>query len=172
VKRKKYIFAVAAILILSFVFISFFFQQSKLDGSTLESRELRLNQSDNNGIHIASEIQIDEHIISGIVDANNKYGLAIFAPEDNNKYRLQTRFLRDNGQIITGHTIINEIDYDLFWYNQADLDYAKITYTVQGKKLEPIKLDAGENKILYHKAPSNNYSVEVTYYDTHGNQYE
>jgi hypothetical protein len=170
-KRKKYIFAIAAILILSIVFISFFFQQSKLDGSTLESRELRLNRSDN-GIHIASEIKIDEHIISGVIDANNKYGLAIFEPEDNHKYKLQTRFLRDNGEIIIEHTIVNETGYDLFWYNQADLDYAKITYTVQGKKLEPIKLDAGENKILSYKAPSNDYSVEVTFYDTQGNRYE
>lgn len=170
-KRKKYIFAVAAILILSVVAISFFFQQSKLDGSTLESRELRLNQSDN-GIHIASEIRIGEHIISGIVSANNKYGLAIFKPEDNNKYKLQTRSLRDNGEIITEHTVISGTGYDLFWYNQADLDYAKITYTVQGKKLEPIELDAGENEILYSKAPSNDYSVEVTFYDTQGNRYE
>ncbi|WP_347489221.1 hypothetical protein ABDB91_18620 [Desulfoscipio sp. XC116] len=170
-KRKKYILAVAAILILSVVFVGFFFQQSELDGSTLESRELRLNQSDN-GIHIASEIKIDEQIISGIVGANNKYGLAIFEPEDNNKYKLQTRFLRDNGEIITEHTVINGIGYDLFWYDQADLDYAKITYTVQGKKLEPIELDAGKNKILYYKAPSNDYSIEVTFYDTQGNRYE
>ena len=170
-KRKKYIFAVVAILILSVVFISFFFQQSKLNGSTLESRELRLNQSDN-GIHIASEIKIDEQIISGIVGANNKYGLAIFEPEDNNKYKLRTKFLRDNGEIITGHTVINRLGYDLFWYNQADLDYAKITYTVQGKKLEPIELDARENKILYYKAPSNDYSIEVAFYDTQGNRYE
>lgn len=170
-KRKKYIFAVAAILVLGFAVVSFIFQQSKLNGSTLESRELRLNQSDN-GIHITSEINIDEHIISGIVGANNKYGLAIFEPEDGNKYRLQTKSLRDNGEIITGHTVINETGYDLFWYNQADLDYAKIIYTVQGKKLEPIELDARENKILYHEAPSNDYSVEVAFYDTHGNRYE
>ncbi|WHH59719.1 hypothetical protein [Petroclostridium sp. X23] len=169
-KRKKYIL-VAAIIILSVVFISFFFQQCKPDGSTLESRELRLSQSDN-GIHIAAEIKIDEHIISGIIDANNKYGLAIFEPEDNNKYKLQTRFLRDNDEIITGHTVINGTGYDLFWYNQADLDYAQVTYTVQGKKLEPIKLDARENKILYYKAPSNDYSIEVTFYDTQGNRYE
>lgn len=170
-KRKKCVFISAIVLILGVIFISFFFQQSKFDGSTLESRELRLNQSDN-GIHIASEIKIDEHIISGIIDANNKYGLAIFEPEDNNKYKLQTRFLRDNGEIIIEHTIVNETGYDLFWYNQADLDYAKVTYAVQGKKHEPIKLDARENKILYYKAPSEDYSVEVTFYDTQGNQYE
>lgn len=170
-RMKKYIFAVATILILSIAFVSFFFQQSKLDGSTVESRELRLNQSDN-GIHIASEIKIDEHIISGIIAANNKYGLAIFGPEDNNKYKLQTRLLRDNGEIIIGHTVVNETGYDLFWYNQLNLDYAEIEYTVQGKKLEPIKLDARENRILYYKAPSNDYSVEVTFYDTQGNSYE
>ena len=170
-KRKEYIFAAAIVLILSIVSVCFFFQQSKLDGTTLESRELRLNQSDN-GIHIASEIKIDEHIVSGIIDANNKYGLAIFEPEDDNKYKLQTRFSRDNDEIAIGYTIVNEIGYDLFWYNHADLDYAEITYTVQGKKLEPIKLDAKENKILYYKAPSNDYSVEVTFYDTQGNQYE
>lgn len=170
-KVKKYIFATAGVLILSIVLISFFWQQSKLDGSTLESRELRLNQSDN-GIHIASEIKIDEHIISGIIDANNKYGLAIFEPEDNNKYKLQTRFLRDNGEITIGHTIVNGTGYDLFWHNHVDLDYAEITYTVQGKKLEPIELDARENKILYYKAPGNDYSVEVAFYDTQGNRYE
>ncbi len=170
-KVKKYVFVTAIILILSVVFISFFYQQSKLDGSTLESRELRLNQSDD-GIHIASEIKIDEYIISGIIDANNQYGLAIFEPGDNDKYKLQTRSLEDNSEIVTEHTIINGTDYDLFWYNQADLDYAEITYAVQGKKLEPIKLDAGENKILYYRAPGDDYSVEVIFYDIQGNQYK
>jgi hypothetical protein len=170
-KVKKYIFVTAIVLILSVVFISFFFQRSKLDGSTLESRALQLNKS-GNGLHIASEIKIDEYIISGIVSTNSKYGLAVFEPEDNNKYKLQTRSLEDNSEIITEHTVINGTDYDLFWYNQTNLDYAEITYTVQGKKLEPIKLDAGENKILYYKAPGNDYSVKVTFYDTQGNQYE
>jgi hypothetical protein len=169
-KVKKYVFVTAIILILSVVFISFFYQQSKLDGSTLESRELRLNQSDD-GIHIASEIKIDEYIISGIISTNSQYGLAVFEPE-NNKYKLKTRSLEDNSEIVTEHTIINGTDYDLFWYNQADLDYAEITYAVQGKKLEPIKLDAGENKILYYRAPGDDYSVEVIFYDTQGNQYE
>jgi hypothetical protein len=169
-KNKKCVFVSAIVFIVSVVSSSFFFQQSKLDGSTRESRELRLNQS-GHGIHIVSEIIIDEHIISGIVDANNKYGLAIFEPEDDNKYKLQTRFLRDNGEIIIGHTIVNETGYDLFWYNQADLDHATATYIVQGKKLEPIKLDARENKILYYKAPSDDYFVEVTFYDAQGNQH-
>jgi hypothetical protein len=48
--------------------------------------------------------------------------LAIFEPGDNDKYKLQTRSLEDNSEIITEHTIINGTDYDLFWYNQADLD--------------------------------------------------
>jgi hypothetical protein len=170
-KSKRYILAVAIIIILSVVFVELYLQQSKVDGSTVESRELILNRSEN-GVHIVSEIQIDDDIISGIIGSNNKYGLAVFKSQANGKYKFQTRVLRESGRTIIEHTFVNNVAYDLFWRNQVDLDYAEIIYTVQGNELEPIKLDARDNQILYCEAPSNDYSVEVVYYDIQGNRYE
>jgi len=170
-KGKRYIWAVALIIILGIVFFELYLQQNKLDGSTIVSRELILNQSQN-GIHIVSEIKIDDYIVSGIIGSNNNDGLVVFASQANGKYKFQTKVLREKGSTIIEHTFINSVGYDLFWRNQVDLDYAEIIYTVQGNALEPIKLDAKDNKILYCEAPSNDYSVEVVYYDIQGNRYE
>jgi len=170
-KSKRYIFTVVFIIILSAMFVGFYIQHSKLDGSTFESRELILNKSIN-GSHIYSEIKIDDYIISGIIANNNKYGLAVFNPKANRKYDFQSSALGVNGKTIVEHILVGNLQYDLFWRNQADLDYAEIIYTEQGKNPKTIRLDAKDNKILYCEAPSNDYSIKAIYYDIHGEKYE
>lgn len=173
-KVKRYIIPIIVVVALIALLIELFVVQSKLDGSSLESRELRLNKlsklSDN--AHIASEIKIDNYIISGYTCLNNEYGLAIFEPQNDGKYKFQTNYLRKNDEIIVGHTIVNQINYNLFWANEADLDYAEITYTAQGKAPKTVKLDATNNKILYYESPYKDYTVEVIFFDIHGNRYE
>jgi hypothetical protein len=62
------------------------------------------------------------------------------------------------------------MSYDLFWANKTNLDYAEITYTISNKSQKSLKLDASENKIIYNKSPSNNYSVEYVFVDAEGNR--
>lgn len=69
-------------------------------------------------------------------------------------------------------TIINEKQYNLFWANKADLDYAEITYMIDGKAGETIEMDAQNNQIIYTEAPSNDFSVEYYFVDINGNQYK
>ena len=172
-KLKKYIIPFSIIVIAGFLII-FFINQNKLNGSTIESRELRLREISNLGqvTTIDQEITIDGYIISGYTAKNNQYGLAVFVPEGNGKYVFQTNTNRQNNELLFLTTIINAKQYNLFWAKKADLDYAEITYTIDGKTGETIKLDAKNNKILYTEAPSNDFSVEYHFVDKNGIIYE
>jgi hypothetical protein len=153
--------------------ITFFINQNKLNGSTIESRELRLREISNLGevTTIDQEITVDGYIISGYTAKNNKYELAVFVPVGNGKYDFQTNANRQNKELLFLTTIINEKQYNLFWANKADLDYAEITYTIDGKAGETIKLDAKNNKIIYTEAPLSDFSVEYRFVDVNGNRY-
>jgi hypothetical protein len=173
-KIKKYVISIAFSTILIVTLLFLFTTQSKLDGSTVESRELRLNQLNkiNGNAHICSEIKIDDYIVSGYISSNNKYGLAIFEPTGNGKYRFQSNYLREHDELIHRNIIVNQKNYDLFWANKANLDYAEITYTISNKAQKTLKLDATENKIIYNKSPSNSYSVEYVFVDAEGNRFK
>lgn len=79
---------------------------------------------------------------------------------------------RQNDRLIFWDRTINRKFYNLFWANKADLDYAEITYTIDGRIGETIKLDAKNNKILYTEVPSNDFSVEYRFVDKNGIIYE
>lgn len=76
--------------------IGFFVNQNKLNGSTVESRELRLRQISNSGkvTTINKEITIEDYIVSRYTAKNNQYGLAIFAPTGNGNYEFQSNVNR------------------------------------------------------------------------------
>ena len=171
-KIKRYIISIAFSTVLIITLLFFFTTQSKLDGSTVESRELRLNKLSkiNGNAHICSEIKIDDYIVSGYISTNNKYGFAIFEQTGNGKYRFQSNYLREHDELVHGNIIVNQKSYDLFWANKTNLDYAEITYTISNKAQKTLKLDATENKIIYSTSPSNNYSVEYVFVDAEGNR--
>lgn len=172
-KLKKYIIPFS-IIVIAGLLITFFFNQNRLNGSTIESRELRLREISNLGkvTTIDQEITIDGYIISGYTAKNNQYGLAVFVPAGNGKYNFQTNANRQNKELLFMTTIINEKQYNLFWANKADLDYAEITYMIDGKAGETIEMDAQNNQIIYTEAPSNDFSVEYYFVDINGNQYK
>ena len=149
-------------------------RQSQLDGSTLDSREKRISKLGQlkGNPHIDLETNLEGYIISGYTSSNSQYGLAIFTPHSKGKYTFQTNYNSTNNEIISGNLSVNGNNYDLFWANKADLDYAEITYRVQGNSPEIVKLDASNNKILCSEAPYKDYSVEVVFFDIHGNRYE
>ena len=172
-KLKKYI-APLAMIIIAGLLIGFFISQSKFDGSTTESRELRLKEISSLGTvtTIDQEITIDGYIISGYTAKNDQHGLAVFAHTGNGYYEFQTNVTGPKDKLVFTIVTINKISYSLFWANKANLDYADITYTIDNKTEKTIKLDAQNNKIIYLEAPSNDFSVEYNFVDVNGMRYE
>ena len=164
-----YIIALS-LLLLTFSVISL---SNKPDGSTLESREQLLeNLPRGFDWKIASETELSRHIVSGIYSRDNKSGIAIFMPNGDKKYRLLARQWRDTDDIIISNFVVDNIWYDIIWFNGAKTDYAEITYTYGGKKQEPIIHNSKGMEIFINPAPSNDYALDVVYYDSEGNKYE
>lgn len=173
-KNKKNIIPCVVSAILIILLVSFFAMRSHPDGSTMESRELRLSELSklDGNAHISCEIEIDGYIVSGYNSSNNKYGLAIFEPQGDGKYKFQTNITRESDELAFMTAIINQKSYNLFWANKADLDYAEITYTLSGMVGETVKLDAKNNVIIYTVAPAKDFSVKYCFVDKNGNRYE
>ncbi|MEA4816082.1 MAG: hypothetical protein VB120_04395 [Lachnospiraceae bacterium] len=172
--KKKHVIPCVVGAILIILSISFFAMRSRSDGSTLESRELRLSELSklDGDAHISCEIEIDGYIVSGYSNSNDKYGLAIFEPQKDGKYQYQTNTTRENDELVFMTTTINQKSYNLFWANKADLDYAEITYTLSGIAGETVKLDAKDNVIIYTEAPAKDFSVEYCFVDKNGDRFE
>ena len=102
----------------------------------------------------------------------NKSTLAIFEPTGNGDYKFSTSTNRNSDEIIVGGVAINGEWYDLIWFNGAKTEYAEITYTYGGKKQEPIIHNSKGMEIFINPAPSNDYTLDVIYYDSAGNKYE
>ena len=172
-KGKMSLYLAVGILFVVILGVRFFQNRQSHNGSDLESRKVLVNEVEE-GMRIVEETRIQNYIISGITGANGKYGLAIFQPQGDDGYKLQSTYTKEQGEIMIGNVLIGDTDYNLFWFDQSDLDYAEITYTdnAKGETLEPIQLDATTGDILYHEAPGNDYTVKVVYYDVNGNMYE
>lgn len=171
-KSKKYIIPLIAIIVIGVV-ISIFVIQDMKGCDTLENRERRLREISNLGevTNIDQEISIGDYIISGYT-TNNRHGLAIFAPTGDGKYKFQENVNRENDELVLITTIINQTPYNIFWANKENLDYAEITYTVDGKIGETITVDAQDNQIVYTESPAKDYDVEYFYVDKNGTRYE
>lgn len=141
---------------------------------TLANRERRLREISNLGevTNIDQEILIGDSIISGYTTKNARYGIAVFAPIGDGKYKFQSNTNRENDTLLMETTVIDGIDYNIFWANKPNLDYAEIIYTVDGKTNETIVVDAQDNKMIYTKAPSKNYNVQYIFVDQDGIRYE
>lgn len=158
------------IFLLTYTVISF---NNKPDGFTVESREQML-ESLPRGFDwkIASETELSRHIVSGIYSRDNKSGIAVFMPNGDKKYRLLARQWRDTDDIIISNFVVDNIWYDIIWFNGAKTEYAEITYTYEGKKQEPIIHNSKGMEIFINPAPSSDYALSVVYYDKEGNKYE
>ena len=141
---------------------------------TTVNRELRLREIENLGevTTIGEELIIDGYIISGYTTKNNQYGLAVFAPTGDDKYEFQSNYNMQNNELISLTIIINQTNYNIFWANKANLDYAEIIYTVDGNTGETITIDAQDNQIIYTDFFAKEYSVEYSFVDKNGNRYE
>ena len=164
------IFAVIVAFTLFFGAIQYF---DRPDGSTLESREeICAEFPKGKDWKISVEQKLDDHIISGIYSRDGMSGVAIFEPQGNGKYKLQSREWRNQDEIVISGATFDGVWHDIIWFNGAKTDYAEITYIYDGKKQEPIIHNAKGMEIFINPAPAKDYSIDVVYYDSEGNKYE
>ena len=169
-KKKLVIYGmlIAAVLLVGICFLAF---HNKTDCSSVELREEYLRQLGTlQNVSIGTEIMIDDNIISGYTSANGSYGIAIFEPSHGDNYKFRINYNSTENEILTASLLINNVPYDLFWANKADLDVAQITYyTTEGS--QEYELDASNNKILYLQSPEKNYTVSAVFVTVEGEYY-
>lgn len=169
-KRKLYVLGIALIVLIGL--ISIFLLRNKTSCSTPNLREEYLNQLSNlRGVHITSEVTIDNYIVSGYTGSNGSYGIAIFQPANGTNYKFQNNVTCSSDEVLATTVVINQIAYDLFWANQSDLNFAEISYTTSSGS-QKYNLDASNNKILYLKSPDNDYTVSAVFVASDGTCYQ
>lgn len=170
-KRICKVYAVALFVFLGCSLISALC--NKQDGTTIESREKMLESLPRGfGWKIAVETEIDNNIVCGIYSRDNKSGIALFAPVDDKGYKLIARQWRDSDDIIISNFVILNKWYDIIWFNGAKTDFAQITYNIGGNEQEPVIHNAKGMELFVNPSPSEDYDVNVVYYDDAGNKYE
>lgn len=169
--HRSYFVIISAVLIL--IIITGLMDYKKYDGSTLESRERIISEAqDSRQWKISVEKEYDNFIISGIYDDSGKSGIAVFSPNKRGGYSLCSRVIREADKIIVTGTSIDNVWYDIVWFNGAQTEYAEIVYNVNGKEQETIKHNSENMDIYINKAPTTDYTIDVTYYDSAGNMYD
>ena len=174
-KNKKYIIP-SVIILCSVVLFFAFMSQNKNDGDTLKTREDRISEigSLEEGANIDHEIFLNdgEYIISGYSANGNRHGLAIFGRRDDGTYQFESNVSGTNNEMLSTTRTVGTDKFNFFWVNKVNLDYAEITYTVDGSAKETITINAQNNVIIYTKAPAKDYSVECVFIDKDGTRYE
>ena len=169
-KKAIIVFAVLLAIIVGFGAIPYF---SRPDGSTLESREeICAEFPRGKDWKISVEQELNDYIISGIYSRDGMSGIAVFEPYGNGKYKLQSREWREQDRIIITGITIDNMWYDIVWFNGAKTDCAEITYTYDGKAQEPIIHNSKGMEIFINPAPAKDHILDVVYYDSEGNKYE
>lgn len=172
-KNKKLTISIAVVVFLIAIG-GFIFQDNRYNGSTIESRELILNKSDN-GVTIVSETPVNNYIVCEITNQRGQYGYAVFEPKDKKNYKFQTKVWREKGSVITDFIRMDEKEYEIFMCNQSDLDYAVVSYidNTSNTGFATEKLDLIEGRFAIIEAPNlKSYTRSVVFYDVNGNKYE
>lgn len=164
---------VVGIIIIAVLIVAFFGYQyfTAPKGDTLASREQLLQEARGEAWQIQTETELAGYIVSGAY-SDNEVAIAVFAPEGEEKYRLQTTTVREPEEIIISGSMIGDKWYNLIWFNGAQSEYAEVVYTTGGEEQEPLRFDTKEMNIIFSEAPSNDYNIDVVYYDSEGNKYE
>ena len=168
--KKRILIGIIIIAVLIAAFLGYqYFTAPK--GDTLESREELLQEAKAGAWHIQTETELAGYIVSGAY-SDKEVAIAVFAPEGEGKYRLQTTTVREPEEIIISGSMIDDKWYDLIWFNGTQSEYAEVVYTTGGEEQEPLRFDTKEMNIIFSEAPSNDYNIDVVYYDSEGNKYE
>ena len=122
---------------------------------------------------ICAEAAIDDYIINAAYGPNGKASLITFEPEGNGRYGIQSTVNRDISQIIMGMAVVDGNVYELIWFGGAETEYALVTCTdnVSGEE-NTVRYDAEVSDIIYFESPSDDFNMNIVYYDKEGNMYE
>ena len=168
--KKTILIGIIIIAVLIAAFLGYQYLASP-KGDTVASREELLEEAKGGAWHIQTETELDGYIVSGAY-SDNEAAIAVFAPKGEGKYGLQTTTVREPEESIISGSMIDDKWYDLIWFNGAQSEYAEIVYTTDGEEQEPLRFDTRNMNIIFSEAPSNDYNINVIYYDSEGNKYE
>ena len=135
-------------------------------GATQDEREelLRSHITPENHWNIVDEMVIEEYLISAIDGTNNKSGLAVFEPAENNEYKFQIATTSTKDQIIYDAALIGKNQYDLIWFNGAQTEYAEVIYTIDGQQQDALQFDTTYMNIIVNPSPAKDYSIQIIYH--------
>ena len=168
--KKAILIGIIIIAVLIAAFLGYqYFTEPK--GDTVAGREALLEEAKGGEWQIQTETELEGYIVSGAY-SDKEVAIAVFAPEGEGKYRLQTTTVREPEEIIISGSMIDDKWYDLIWFNGTQSEYAEVVYTTGGEEQEPVRYDTKEMNIIFSEAPSNDYNIDVVYYDSEGNKYE
>lgn len=169
-KKITVAFCVLAFLCVGYALFQYCFAP---DGNTVESREQILKNTPNGTEwNISVEQEFQDYLLCGIYSQNGKSGIAIFEPKYNG-YKLVSREWRDSSdEIIISGFIADGVWYDLIWFNGASTNYAELTYTNSENIKTTVSFETANMEIICNPAPSDDYTLDVVYYDKDANRYE
>lgn len=171
--NKKLLIAIDIIVVALIIWFGFI-RNPLPDGSTLESRQERISIR-NNGEDwtIDKELVIGDYIISSAYSSENKASLVTFKADGKDGYSLQSTVKRNMDEIITDTVNIDGKGYVLITFMGAETEYALVTCTdnVSGEE-NTVRYDAEVSDIIYFESPSDDFNMNIVYYDKEGNMYE
>ena len=144
------------------------------NSSTVESREEQWNavmkKYNETQWTITKEIVVEDYIISGAVNTNGNTTLAVFKPDGDGSYQFSTTTNRNQDEIIISGYQINGTWFDFIWFGGAQTEYAEVTYLVNGKS-ETETYDTSDMEIISIPNQEKEYTIQVSYFDSEGNEY-
>ena len=171
--NKKLLIAIDIIVVALIIWFGFI-RNPLPDGSTLESRQERISTL-NNGEDwtIDKELVIGDYIISSAYSSENKASLVTFKAEEKDGYSPQSSVKRNMDEIIADTVNIDGKGYVLITFMGAETEYALVTCTdnVSGEE-NTVRYDAEVSDIIYFESPSDDFNMNIVYYDKEGNMYE
>ena len=124
--RKRLLRAGVIFIVIAAIMAVFYNFTLSPQGTTTESREEILNTTISTGTNwtIATETEIEGHIISAAYSTDNKVSLAIFKPAENGGYEFQTSTNRNADEIIISNVVFNQNTYYLVWFKFFNYYYS------------------------------------------------
>lgn len=172
---KKFVI-IMLLLVLTLVLALMAFSHRPHRGSTMESRQMLLDQQTGNGTGchwtIATEQEVEGHLICGAYSTDQQAAIAIFRPTGKNTYEVMTVASHDQNEVMVETAVINGHIYDLVWFCGAQTTQAEITCTIDGQEQILTPYDTSEMGLICQEAPAKEYAIRAVYYDEVGNRYE
>ena len=173
-KKIRIVIIIAIIVFLALAIFFYHNYSCKRNGKTIESRELIL-QEQFHADYLICEEKKDGMIFSGFELSDGRTGLAFFR-KDNNRYKCgQCKFVDSDVPAVL-YKILDGKGCYLIFFNQPNMKYAEVTYTVttlSGEQKEvTLKYDISDYAVICSESPQWEQPIRIMYYDKNGNEYK